>query len=431
MPTRRRFLALSAAVAISSWSGARWASAQGAPPPSERDALEPVFAPSTLARTAEALDVYRALAARAPWAPLPAAARALPVTARDPVAGLVKGRLAQLGDLPEALFGEPDAFDAATATALRRFQYRHGLSETGVMGPLTLQALNVPPARRVQALEATLARLRPLDGALLPRRHVIVNLPGASLEAVVDGRVERRHTAVVGRRDRPSPTLASRLTAVNLNPTWTIPRTIALADIIPRWRREPQFLARSRMRFITFTGPGAAQEIDPSLADVFGGPVSDWWIRQDPGPWNALGQVRFDMPNSHDVFMHDTPQRNLFRNDVRFNSSGCARIADVRDFAVWLLQPMAIDRRRIDREIATNDRRDIRLAEPVPVAWVYLTAWGASDGTIQFREDIYGLDTRAGIVASTVSFPGSRPRSSSQPAATQPVVSAPPTERVN
>jgi murein L,D-transpeptidase YcbB/YkuD len=412
------------------WSGTRLGSAQGAPPPSERETLEPVFAPATLARTAEALEVYRAIAARGLWTPLPAAARALPATARDPVAGLLKARLAQLGDLPEALFGEPDAVDAATAAALRRFQYRHGLSETGVMGPLTFQALNVSPARRVQALEATLARLRPLDGALLPRRHVIVNLPGASLEAILDGRVERRHTAVVGRRDRPSPTLTSRLTAVNLNPTWTIPRTIALADIIPRWRRDPQFLARSRMRFITFTGPGAAQEIDPALADVFGGPVSDWWIRQDPGPWNALGQIRFDMPNAHDVFMHDTPQRNLFRNDVRFNSSGCARIADVRDFAVWLLQPMAIDRRRLDREIATNERRDIRLSEPVPVAWVYLTAWGASDGTIQFREDIYGLDTPVGIVASTVSFPGSRPRPAAQPAAAQPAA-APPADRVN
>jgi murein L,D-transpeptidase YcbB/YkuD len=386
--------------------------------------LEPTFAPATLARTEEALGVYRALAAQGAWPALPTQARQMPANARGPLAGAVKERLVRLGDLPPGAVGDPEGFDAGTAEALKRFQARHGLSQTGVMGPLTFQALNVQPARRVAALEATLARLRPLDGAELPRRHVVVNLPGASLEAVAEGRVERRHAAIVGRRDRPSPTLATRLTTVNLNPTWTIPRSIAVADIIPRWRREPQFLERSRMRFITFTGPGAAQEIHYSQADVFGGPVTDWWIRQEPGPANALGQVRIDMPNAHEVFMHDTPQRNLFRNDVRFNSSGCARIADVRDFAAWLLEGTAIDRRRIDREIATEERRDIRIPEPVPVAWVYLTAWGSSDGTIQFRDDIYGLDNRAGIAGSTVMF-GMRQPARPRPAAPRPAASAP------
>jgi L,D-transpeptidase YcbB len=133
-------------------------------------------------------------------------------------------------------------------------------------------------------------------------------------------------------------------------------------------------------------------------------------IRQDPGPTNALGVVRIDMPNSHAVYLHDTPKKELFRSDVRFHSSGCARTANVRDLAAWLLRDAGVTRRAIDDGIEEGETKTLRLARPVAVAWVYLTAWGDGLGNVQFREDVYGLDDTAGeIAASTLTARRSQP----------------------
>ena len=138
---------------------------------------------------------------------------------------------------------------------------------------------------------------------------------------------------------------------------------------------------------------GAGGEIDPTLVDWQGGHAPAYTVRQDPGAWNSLGFLRIDMPNPHSVYMHDTPHRELFGSDYRFHSSGCARIGDVRALAAWLLSDdPKWGRREIDAGIATGQRIDIRIARPVPVAWIYLTGWAMSDGTVHFRNDIYKHD---------------------------------------
>jgi murein L,D-transpeptidase YcbB/YkuD len=121
-------------------------------------------------------------------------------------------------------------------------------------------------------------------------------------------------------------------------------------------------------------------------------------LRQDPGEANSLGQIRIDMPNKHAVYMHDTPKKRLFAQDARFHSSGCVRVADVRDFVEWLLRGTngprgAWTRQEIDGAIVATARQDIRLEKPIPVAWVYLTGYATPDGTVHFRDDVYGLDT--------------------------------------
>jgi murein L,D-transpeptidase YcbB/YkuD len=137
----------------------------------------------------------------------------------------------------------------------------------------------------------------------------------------------------------------------------------------------------------------AGNEIDPRSVDWSGDQVPAYTVRQDPGSWNSLGFLRIDMPNPHSVYMHDTPHRELFGSDYRFHSSGCARIGDVRALAAWLLQDNAgWGRAQIDAGIAAGQRTDVRLAHTVPVTWVYLTAWGMRDGSVQFRPDIYNHD---------------------------------------
>ncbi|MGL4242210.1 MAG: L,D-transpeptidase family protein, partial [Beijerinckiaceae bacterium] len=354
---------------------------------------DPIFGPGTYDRTLGGLKFYEQIVANGGWARLPATAAGLKQGSTGAAVVALKQRLLVSGDIDAAMAGG-DLFDPATAAALKRFQLRHGLSDTGTIGALTLKALNVPATTRLMQLRATMERMRN-NGFQFPQRYVVVNIPGAVAEAVNNGRVERRHLTVVGRKDRQSPVIETRITAVNLNPTWTAPLSIVKADIMPKVRANPGFLAASNMRVIG----GGGEELSPSAVDWSGKTAVNFSIRQDPGPANALGQVRFDMPNAHAVYMHDTPKKELFRSDVRFHSSGCARTANGRDLAVWLLADQGVSRRDIDAAISDGDTKTVRLQRPVAVAWVYLTAWGDGLGDVQFREDIYGLDDTAGEIA--------------------------------
>jgi murein L,D-transpeptidase YcbB/YkuD len=390
----------------------------------------PMYGPHTLEHTRTALAFYEELAAAGGWPLLGTSIQGLKRGSAGALVERLKVRLILTGDLASEVAGG-DLFDGETEEALKRFQMRHGLSQTGSVGRLTTRALNVPIDVRLNQLRASIHRLEG-NAFSFASRYVVVNIPGAQVEAVADGVVERRHVAIVGRPDRPSPVLATRITAVNLNPTWTVPMSIVKADIIPQLRKNPSFLAKNHMRLI---GAGQA-EINPATINWATLQNPNFYVRQDPGAHNSLGQVRIDMPNSHAVFLHDTPKKELFRNDVRFNSSGCARVDGVRDLAAWLLKGTEWENvAAIDAGVAAGERKDIRLARSVPIAWVYLTGWAAGDGLIHFRDDIYGLDTPEGLVTSTITRPkpavkpAAAPRPPTPqvtPAAAQPLPPAPP-----
>lgn len=355
----------------------------------------PSYSPHTYDLTRQALGIYTAIAARGGWPNLPKTAAGLALGKSGPEVQQLNYRLAVTGDiLADRAYS--DRFDAMTEAALKRFQARHGLSETGSVGNLTLRALNVPVEQRLNQLSASMQRLEG-NGFVFTDRYVVVNIPGASVEAVANGRVEQRHLAVVGRPDRASPVLESRISTVNINPTWTVPLSIVKADIMPKVAKDPNFLAEHNMRVLD----GSGAELDPASIDWSGASGINFTIRQDPGPTNSLGVIRIDMPNVHSVYLHDTPKKELFRSDVRFHSSGCARVEGVRDLAAWLLQGTDWTRAAIDTQVEVGERKDVRLTRPVPVAWVYLTGWG-TDGSVQFRDDVYGLDTPDGITASTL-----------------------------
>jgi L,D-transpeptidase YcbB len=356
---------------------------------------DPTFGPGTYDRTLGGLQFYKNIVDGGGWGVLPASAANLKEGSKGAAVEALRMRLAISGDLP-AEQAKGDVFDRGLLSGVKRFQSRHGLSETGTIGTLTLKALNVPAKTRLMQLNATMERMRN-NGFQFPHRYVVVNIPDAAVEAIENGVVQRRHVAVVGRKDRQSPVLETRITAVNLNPTWTAPLSIVKNDIMPKVRANPGFLASSNMKIIG----GNGEELSPSSVDWSGKTGINFSIRQDPGATNALGVLRLDMPNQHSVYMHDTPKKELFRSDVRFHSSGCARTADVRNLASWLLKDTNVSRKDIDEGIEEGETKTIRLARPVAVAWVYLTAWGDGLGNVQFREDIYGLDDSAQDIAST------------------------------
>lgn len=364
--------------------------------PTEAVDHDPVFGPETLSRTQGAVQFYEDVVARGGWRKLAEGARGLKHGHRGPHVLALKERLAISGDLDNAN-AAIEFFDAATTEALQRFQSRHGLTQTGAVGRLTFAALNVPADVRLKQLRASAERLQN-NVFRFEKRYVVVNIPGAVVEAVANGRVERRHLAVVGRKDRQSPVISAKINQIVVNPTWTVPNSIIKNDIFAAVRKDPWYLNKNNLRTLSWKG----EEFDPNQIDWTGKKPINFLLRQDPGPANSLGQLKIDMPNGEAVYLHDTPKKELFKSDVRFHSSGCARVSDVRDLAAWLLAEQGVDRAEIDRQIEAGQTAEIKLKRHVPVAWVYITAWGDGMGMVQFREDIYGLDTPEGVQATTL-----------------------------
>jgi L,D-transpeptidase YcbB len=366
-----------------------WAQAEGnrgAPSsPAAVTSDEPTFDSGTADRLRQALSTYLELEAHGGWPTLPAKARLAP-GAKGPDVAQLRRRLALSRDLgPEKEKGE--TYDKDVIEGVKRFQARHGLDVTGTIGAQTLAAMNVPVAQRIRQLKGSLERLR-ASNFTFAHRYVVLNIPAATVEAVVDGKVERRFIAVVGSRDHESPELTSAINQVILNPTWTVPLSITKNEIVPKMRKDPRYLARMHMR--AFAGE---REISPRAVDWSSDRAPNFSVRQESGAWNALGTVKIDMPNRHAVYLHDTNNKNAFDAKYRFLSHGCARVKDARDLATWVLQGVSgWDRAAVDAAIADGAHREVKLLKKIPIAWIYLTGWMKSDGTVQFRNDIYGSD---------------------------------------
>ena len=347
---------------------------------------EPTYDESSAQRIREAALSYSDIAVRGGWPMIPAEAKFVLGTP-GPHDDLLRQRLLISGDLVSDKTSGP--YDDVLAESVKRFQLRHGLAATGTVTPRTLAALNVPVQKRIQQLEASLERLANMNFAF-GQRYVVVNLPATFAEAVEDDHVVRRYRVIVGKTEKPSPTLTAEITSVNLNPTWTVPSSIAKTEISAHMRKDPGYLSRMHMEVLD----SRDEPIDPHSVDWSGARTPNFTVRQQNGAWNALGAVKIDMPNPYSVYMHDTNQRNLFSDDYRFDSHGCSRVDNVRDLAAWLLQEEMPkwNRAAIDAAIATGERLDIALPKKVPVAWIYLTAWMTKDQTVQFRNDIYDQD---------------------------------------
>jgi L,D-transpeptidase YcbB len=373
---------------------------------------DPVFDEGTYQRIKEVLLSYADIQVRGGWPALPHDAKLAP-GASGPEVALLRRRLVISDDLaPEQEAG--DAYDAPVIDAVKRFQVRHGLDATGGINAPTLRAMNVPVAARMKQLEASVERLLGMDFTFA-ERYVVVNIPAAFVEAVAKDKVERRYRVIVGKVDKPSPTLTAYITAVNLNPTWTVPLSITKHEIYAHMRRDPSYLSRMHMRVL-----GARdEELDPRSIDWSSDRSPNFTVRQDSGAWNALGNLKIDMPNPYSVYMHDTELRRLFADDYRFDSHGCTRVDNVRDLATWILEDVpGWNRAAIDAGIAAGVLKVVNLPHKMPVAWVYLTGWVTRDGTVQFREDVYkhdeSLDRNALADAAAGGFVAPVPRDAKQ-----------------
>ncbi len=355
-----------------------------------RDDPRPSFTPDTFVATAEAASRYLDIVENGGWQTV---SGPLSLGASGSQVAALRKRLAAEGDLAEA---EGSTYDKTVQDAVKQFQYRHGLTKTGIVSGLTLKEMNVPATTRFQQLNESARRMadRNFD---FGQRYIVVNIASANVEAIEGDAVMRRYVAVVGKPDLPSPEVTARIGAVNFNPTWTVPTSIIKNEIIPKMQKNPNYLKALNIRILDKNG----EEVSARSIDWKSQKAVNYTLRQDSSKTNALGQIRIDMPNKHSVYMHDTPSKRFFNADFRFLSHGCVRVEGVRDLANWLLEPNGgWNRARIDSAIDESERKDIRLANPVNVAWVYMTGFVTKDGLVNFREDVYGLDTVAKVAAN-------------------------------
>jgi murein L,D-transpeptidase YcbB/YkuD len=354
----------------------------------------PTLSPSTVETTEQAIGQYEAIVARGGWPTVPPS-ELLRLGNRQPSVQALRRRLAASGDL-DVNAGIGNIFDSYVEAAVRRFQARHGLTVDGLVREQTFSALNVSAAVRLNQLKVNLGRLRSLSNNLAAR-FVVCNIPAAQIEAIESGVAVSRHTGVVGKPDRPSPEIDSKITEINFNPFWTVPSSIVRRDLIPLMQQQPDYLTKNRIRIFDVHGT----ELQPQQINWYSEEAVNYQFKQDPGDFNSLGSIRINFPNPYSVYMHDTPFKNLFGEDFRFHSSGCVRVQNVRELVYWLLsETSGWSRQEIDQVIKSGERKDAKLARPVPLHWVYVTAWATPDGVVQFREDIYSRDG-LGAVAAT------------------------------
>ncbi len=346
----------------------------------------PIFSPQTISYTEQAIGAYRDIVGRGGWEQVPATKKLkLGVVDQDVVP--LRRRLMVSGDLPQNA-GLSQSFDTYVDAAVKRFQTRHGLPADGVLGKYSYLAMNVAAQTRLGQLETNLGRLREKVGTL-GERYVLVNIPAAQIEAVENGRVVLRHTAIVGKIDRQTPIVNSRINEIIVNPYWNAPVSIVRKDIIPLMRKDPDYLKNSKIRLFAPDG----SEVDPMNIDWSTEEAAKYRFRQDPGAGNAMASVKINFPSPDGVYMHDTPQQSLFDKLIRFDSSGCVRVQNVRDLVTWILRDTSgWDRQHFEATIKTGETVPVAVTNPVPVHFLYVSAWSTGDGVAQFRDDIYGWD---------------------------------------
>ena len=347
----------------------------------------PTLSPSTAETTQTSIAQYETIVTKGGWPDIPASADGLRVGAKGPAVPALRRRLSVAGDL-ELDSGDPQVFDSYVDAAVRRFQVRHGLHSDGVVHEATLHALNVSADRRLAQLRTNAVRLKALTGNL-GNRIVVANIPAAQIEAIENGVAVTRHIAVAGKPDRPSPDLRTKITQINFNPFWTVPVSIIRKDLIPKMQAEPDYLTRNHIRIFDPKN----NELQPSQIDWYSTEAVNYKFKQDAGDFNSLGSIKINFPSPDGVYMHDTPSKNLFGEDFRFASSGCMRVQNVRELVYWILaESPGWSKAEIDEVIKSGERKDAKVAKPLPLYWVYVTAWATPDGVVQFRDDIYNRD---------------------------------------
>jgi murein L,D-transpeptidase YcbB/YkuD len=378
----------------------------------EEDLLQLAPAHAGYARLKEAYRDYLAIAEAGGWESLPATLT-LKKGERSPHVAALSKRLQITGDLGSRGFegvregskgskgskgstgpkGSAEVYGDELAAAVARFQRRHGLEPDGVVEPRGVAAMNVPVASRIKQLELNLDRWRwlPRD---LGERHIFVNVPDFRLEVREGQRIALSMNVITGAKSTPTPILSETMTHIVFSPYWNVPDGIAAGETIPAVQSDPSFLDRNQIEVVATSG----RVVDPSTIDWSSATdegAFPYRFRQRPGSSNSLGLVKFMFPNDYDVYLHDTPAGVLFKRAYRALSHGCVRVEHPQALAEYLLrdQPEWTSE-RIAAAMHAGEEKHVKLRRPVPVHLMYWTARVHEDGTIHFRPDVYGRDSR-------------------------------------
>lgn len=360
---------------------------------------------ATLAATAQTVDqtenryfrgllagatLYEDIVRRGGWPALPEgpALRKGTVDARVP---LLRRRLALTMDYTGKSDPASQEFDAALEQGVIRFQRRNGIEPDGIVGPETRKTLNIGAAARLKQIRINMHRWHRMPD-YLGDRFVLVNQAGYELEVIEGNRAVLEMRVIVGRNYRQTPIFSDAIKYVEINPFWNVPGSIARKDLVPKFAEDPAYPAANGFQVMENGKPVDVAAVDwPSYV----GRSLPFMLRQKPGEKNALGRVKIMFPNKYNVYLHDTPGRDLFDKTVRAFSSGCIRLEKPVELVRYLLSrnPPA-DLRTLEEALISGKTTRIALRETVPVHLVYMTAWLDRDGRMQFRPDIYGRDAK-------------------------------------
>lgn len=362
------------------------------------DTTEPILSIDTANNLQAAIAQYVPFVAAGGWELVPREVFGLILGNSRPAVLDLKRRLMSSGDMAPGKI-DSDLFDGELDRAVRNFQARHGITVSGRVDEPTFYAMQIPADVRLNQLQLNLARVQTLVPTLT-ETYVVVNIPAASVEVIEGGQVTQRHTAVVGRIDRPTPILNSRIMQINFNPYWHVPKSIIQKDLIPAMRKDPNYLTDFHIR--TYNSKG--QEVDPSTIDWTSDTEAvSYNFTQDPGSFNSEGHVKINFPSPTNVYMHDTPEKDLFEEDARFDSSGCMRVQNVNELVAWLLQfneGWNLD--AVNVAMSGDTPQNVSIKKPQPLHTTYITAWANRQGTVSFRDDVYQYDAQGVTTFDTI-----------------------------
>lgn len=354
-------------------------------PPTSRTVL---LSRTTYDALGQSIARYEQIATRGAWRAIPKGPT-LKFGSRDNRVITLRQRLKATGELAPGSKDSPN-YDREVADAVTRFQNRHGLTPSGSVNRFTLRALNVSAQKRLHQLRLNRKRLKGLLARTQGKTYIVVNIPGYELQAVSRGQLQISSRVVVGKPVTSTPEVSASVRAVNFLPYWHVPQSIAARALIPAVKKDPLYLQKEHIR--VFASWGGA-EVNSSQVNWWAPQGKRYVFRQDPGPFNALGLIRLDMSNKYIVYMHDTPLKKLFRYHLRPYSAGCVRVEQVQPLAAWLLNGQAgWNSSRVTQAIQSGQQQTVKLSRPVPVHFIYLSAWVADDGQTNFRMDIYDKD---------------------------------------
>jgi len=343
----------------------------------------------------KALKTYREIEKNGGWSSIPAGKTIRPGDHDERLPAVIH-HLSVTGDL-DPVVAQTGHYSLLLKQSVMRIQGRHGLFPDGVIGPKTFAALNATVADRIKQIIINMTRWRWQEHDL-GETYVLVNIANFDLTAFEGGQEAFRIPVIVGKFQQQTPIFSDRIAYVDINPYWNIPPTIARNEELPKLRKDPDYLVNRHVRL--FSGWNAdARELDSRSIDwrhVSPARMGQYSLRQDPGPWNALGRIKFVFPNKYDVYLHDTPAQNLFSRNQRDFSHGCIRVSDPVKLAAFVLSRHTggWTPEKISARISENKRVVITLPEPLPVHLTYQTSWVDKNGRICFNGDIYGRDQK-------------------------------------